>query len=143
MTRQVEDRTFTDLLGDVFDVRDVIARLEYLETEYPSAEAEAEQEDDASGDAEQIVEELTAIRAFLDEVRGYGGDHQWRGDWYPAGFIADSYFTTYAQQFAEDIGAIQNDAIWPATCVDWDAAAGELQTDYSSVEINGDTYWYR
>ena len=57
--------------------------------------------------------------------------------------IADSYFETYAREFAEDIGAISGDERWPATCIDWEKAASELQYDYSSVEFDGETYWYR
>jgi hypothetical protein len=41
---------------------------------------------------------------LLAELRGNGGDHEWRGDWYPVTLIRDSYFTEYAQSFAEDIG---------------------------------------
>lgn len=57
--------------------------------------------------------------------------------------IADSYFETYAREFAEDIGAISGDERWPATCIDWEKAASELQIDYSCVDFDGETYWYR
>lgn len=57
-------------------------------------------------------------------------------------FVKDSYFEEYAREFAEDIGAISGDERWPATCIDWEKAAGELQMDYSSVEFDGETYWY-
>jgi len=57
--------------------------------------------------------------------------------------IADSYFETYAREFAEDIGAISGDERWPATCIDWEKAASELQMDYSCVDFDGETYWYR
>lgn len=57
--------------------------------------------------------------------------------------IADSYFETYAREFAEDIGAISGDERWPATCIDWEKAASELQYDYSSIDFDGETYWYR
>lgn len=38
----------------------------------------------------------------------------------------------FAEQFAEDIGAINEDPAWPYTCIDWDHAARELMYDYSS-----------
>ena len=57
--------------------------------------------------------------------------------------IADSYFTEYAQQLAEDIGAINPNASWPNNCIDWEHAARELQYDYSAVDIDGDRYWIR
>jgi antirestriction protein len=115
--------------SDQFDVQDVIARFEELEDIDPL-------------DDEEAVE-LALIKEFLEEIKGCGGDEQWRGDWYPVGFIADTYFEEYAQELADDIGAIPKDASWPATCIDWEQAARELQQDYSSVEIDGTTYWYR
>jgi len=118
---------------DVFDIRTVIDRYEALE----DLDADA---DDT--DADEIAERI-AILAFLEDVCGNGGDAQWRGDWYPVTFIRDSYFETYAQELAEDIGAMDRTASWPNTCIDWEQAARELQHDYSSVEIDGVTYWYR
>jgi|CXWL01.1.fsa_nt_gi hypothetical protein len=57
--------------------------------------------------------------------------------------IADSYFEEYAQDLAEDLGFISSNVQWPATCIDWKEAAEQLQQDYSSLEIEGVTYWYR
>jgi hypothetical protein len=44
---------------------------------------------------------------------------------------------------ADDIGAIDRNASWPTNWIDWEKAALELRVDYSSVEIDGKTYWYR
>lgn len=55
--------------------------------------------------------------------------------------IEDAYAGEYrsnvdfAQRFAEDIGAINDDATWPNDCIDWDRAARELMYDY--IEENG------
>ena len=57
------------------------------------------------------------------------------------GLIADNYFKEYAQNLAEDIGAILRVGEWPAYCIDWDWAARELQMDYTSVQIDGHDYW--
>jgi hypothetical protein len=126
----------TDIDGDVFDVRDVIARVEELEASLPPA-------DEADNDTQEERDELATLAAFLDSVKGYGGDEQWRGDWYPVTFIRDSYFTEYAQELANDIGAINREIGWPGNCIDWEKAAAELQMDYSSTEFDGETYWYR
>jgi hypothetical protein len=117
---------------DTIDVRDIIGRVEGLETESIGPRAEPE-----------YPEELPTLRALLDELKGYGGDEQWQGDWYPVTLIRDSYFKEYAQQLADDIGAIDANAGWPMSCIDWDQAARELRMDYSSVEFGGVTYWYR
>jgi hypothetical protein len=57
--------------------------------------------------------------------------------------IADYYFVKYAIELAYDIGAINDDYHWPASHIDWDAAAEALQQDYTSIEIGDGTYWAR
>lgn len=65
-------------------------------------------------------------------------------DWeYGATLIRDDYFETYAQELAEDIGAIDRDAGWPGSYIDWEAAATALQVDYTSVTFLGHDYWVR
>ena len=92
------------------------------------AERDMEEWDDA--------EEYFKLKAFCEE-----GESD-VSDWvHGATFIADSYFKKYAMQFAEDIGAMPDTAQWPATCIDWDEAAKELKADYSSIEVDGETYW--
>lgn len=101
---------------------------------------------EALEDAERDEMEETEYKvlvALLKETCGYGGDHQWRGDWYPGYMVRDSHFEEYAQTLAEDIGAIDRNATWPLTCIDWAQAARELQMDYSTVEYDGVTFWYR
>jgi antirestriction protein len=121
---------------DTIDVRDIIARVEELEDAVSQDDIDAlVRSDDAT--------ELVALRELLGELRGYGGDEQWRGDWYPVTLIRDSYFKRYAMELADELGAVPADAGWPCTCIDWDQAARELQWDYSSVEFDGVTYWYR
>lgn len=58
-------------------------------------------------------------------------------------FIADYDFKEYAQELAEDIGAINEVDNWPYTCIDWEHAARELSYDYSSVTIDGTDYLFR
>jgi hypothetical protein len=142
---------------DIIDLRDVIARFEELETELQDAhegiggDASAQPFDewlvatieDDSHTMQEAAQEFTLLRALIEDCKGNGGDEQWRGDWYPVGLIRDSYFEDYAREFADDIGAINSDASWPNTCIDWEKAASELQMDYSSVEFDGVTYWYR
>lgn len=111
---------------DVLDVRDIIETIE-----------EYENDDELDND------DVTDLRELLSELAGNGGAHQWRGDWYPVTLVRDSYFGDYAQQLAEDIGAIPEDFSWPASYIDWDAATDALQMDYTSVEFDGVTYWYR
>lgn len=83
------------------------------------------------------MDELEALRSLRDE-----GEQS--PDWnHGETLIHDDYFTEYAQQLAEDIGAIDSDQGWPGRCIDWEQAAKELQTDYFSVDFDGETYWIR
>ena len=124
--------TELDLSADLIDVRDVIKQFEELE------------ELQESGDYLETPDcELSSLRKLLAELEGTGGDEQWRGDWYPVTLIRDSYFKTYAQELAEETGAVDADAKWPNNCIDWDHAARELQYDYTGVDVSGVTYYTR
>lgn len=126
-----------DSSDDIIDIRDVIARYEEIE-----AEIEA-QNDDAGDTIDPAVRsEFSLLIELMADLRGYGGDEQWRGDWYPVALICNSHFEAYAKQLAEDIGAVDRNATWPHNCIDWEAAANLLQKDYSSVEFDGITFWY-
>lgn len=114
--------TIINRFEDMLDVRDIIDVVE---------------------NDELSEEGLVELSDLLAELAGNGGDHQWQGVRYPVTLILDSYFENYAQQLAEDIGAIPDDAQWPANCIDWERAARELQVDYTSVEYDGITFWYR
>lgn len=124
---------------DVIDVRDIIARVEELEE---MRDAETEKGLEPFTDSED-AEELATLTAFLADMAGNGGDEKWRGDWYPVTLVRDSYFEDYAQELADELGLIPSDARWPATCIDWEQAARELQQDYTTSEFGGVTYWYR
>jgi hypothetical protein len=123
-------------LNDLPDDADSDDRDE-AENEFAYARKLVAEFDENDGD------ELEKLTQLLDELRGYGGDHQFEGDWYPGSLIAESDFEDYARELAEDIGAIPDDAQWPCTCIDWEKAARELQTDYSSVTYDGTDYLYR
>jgi hypothetical protein len=124
--------------ADVIDTRDVIARVEELETEI---EEYRDAGDTAA--AEELEVELKPLADLLDELAGRGGDEEWRGVWYPVTLVRDSYFTEYAEELARDIGAVNDAATWPNSCIDWERAAQELKADYATVEYEGVTYWYR
>jgi hypothetical protein len=115
----------TDVAGDIFDSRDAEARI---------VELTASKEDGELADWEE--EEL----ASLTEFKAYVDSEEWNDG---IGFIADDYFETYAREFASDIGAIDDDARWPANYIDWERAADALKMDYTAAEYSGVTYWYR
>lgn len=108
---------------DVIDSRQIIERIEELtDSEMDSAE----------------MAELDSLRKLETEASDYSEDWE-----FGSTLIRDSYFVTYAQELAEDIGAVDDSATWPNTCIDWDRAARELRMDYTSVSFDGIDYWVR
>lgn len=113
-------------------------------------------------DSRDVIERITELRELLDEIgREYVDDlireldaleslakegERASEDWvYGATLVRDSYFREYAKELAEDVGAIDLSATrgWPLNCIDWEAAASELQCDYIDVDFNGVCYWVR
>lgn len=128
---------------NVIDVRDIIARVEELRESRDEYNEKMGDENAWDRVEDGEPEELETLESILSELKGNGGDEQWEGNWYPITLIRDSYFTDYAKELAEEIGAVDSNASWPNNCIDWDFAARELQQDYSSFEFDGVTYWYR
>lgn len=84
---------------------------------------------------EENAAELATLNAFIEQ-----GSSEWE---YGETLVRDSYFQRYAQDLAEDIGALNREYSWPHSCIDWERAARELQMDYTSAEFDGVTYWFR
>jgi hypothetical protein len=116
-----------DLTADVIDVRDIIERYEALED---------------AADGLPDAEERCQLAAILDELKGKGGDEKWRGDWYPVTLIANEHFEDHARELLEDCGTIPRDLPW-FVAIDWETTAQHIQGDYTSIDIDGVTYWYR
>lgn len=110
---------------DVIDSRDIVQRHEALS----SAEVLSEDE----------KEELDLLAKLISDINDYSGDDASDG----VTLIRDSHFEDYAQELAEDIGAVDKKAQWPNNCIDWERAARELQHDYTTVDFDGVDYWVR
>lgn len=122
----------------VFDSRDVVERIAELERERDSHPTPDGEEDEGvmwAAEYPDDADELATLLAFREEVRSSEFD-------YGLTFIRDDYFEEYAEDYASDVGALRDSAQWPYCHIDWKAAAEALQQDYTSVEFDGDTYWY-
>jgi hypothetical protein len=126
-----------DLAADIVGVRDIIDRVEEIEDaagDTADPEWKAANPDDA--------EELAKLWDILNNLAGYGGDEQFRGDWYPGTLIRDSYFEDYCRDMLEDCGYIPRDLPeWIE--LDYEATALNMRVDYASIDIDDVTYWYR
>ena len=103
-------------------------------------------------DADVDAEELESLQAHSDQFSELCADLNADAPYDPDslrtfelldGLIPEREFVDHAQQLAEDIGAVEDFSRWPVSCIDWEQAARELQTDYTSVEYEGTTYFYR
>ena len=154
---------------NIIDSRDVISRIEELEVERDAfqtiltgtLETLADAQDDTSAlDEHEIAELKKAVRSAGDDLTNWDTsddaeelrvlqllDSEGRdaSSEYVHGepLIRDSYFEEYAQQLAEDTGAISSDLTWPKNCIDWERAAAELQYDYTTVNFDNEIYWIR
>jgi antirestriction protein len=82
--------------------------------------------------------ELDEELAEIETIEGYCPDFH-----HGETLIPEDEFEDYARELAEDIGAIDRDASWPAYCIDWERAASDLAMDYSLVEYQGTSYYVR
>ena len=116
---------------DVIDSRDVIARIEELES---VGEDEILDDDD--------MEELRVLKALAEEAES-------SPDWiHGEGLIRESYFVDYTEQLIDDCFELPkelNSGDWPYRyiTIDYEAAADELKQDYFEVDFDGVTYLIR
>lgn len=147
--------TNLNLSDDVIDLRDVIEQFESLESDLVTAYNLSQDDDNQVIDSEDDdfrewvlncdedeAEEFNQLFAILEELKGCGGDEQFRGDWYPITLISESYFTDYCQELVQDIGDLPRD-IPSYLAIDWEETADNLKVDYSEIDIDGTTYYFR
>jgi hypothetical protein len=113
-----------DFTSDIIDVREMIDRYEELESD------------------SNFAEEFEIIHAILEDLKGYGGDEQWKGEWYPSHLIRYSYFSDYAREMLEDCGLLPRD-LPHYIAIDWIATAENILVDYSPFDVHGALYYYR
>ena len=116
---------------DVIIVEDITDRMDELEALR-----------DDNGDFPNdyfIVAEYAHLEAILEDLKGNGGDHQWNGDWYPATLISESYFNEYMDDMVADCYGLPELPSFMTITLDYHA----LLMDYTSIELNGITYYYR
>ena len=114
--------------SDILDVRDIITRYETLES------------DDSRDDSDEM--EFQTLSELLANLKGMGGDHQWKGDWYPVTLIHEDYFVEYTEELCKDIGYISEDFPWWIT-IDWYDTAENIKQDYTEIDYEDQIYLTR
>ena len=143
------DFSFTD---DMLDVRDLIERYEELESERDSFFDDRDFPDSERGNKENPIwdeweksdeaEELNQLQDILEELKGGGGDEQWKGDWYPVTLINEDYFTDSIEELVKECCGFPKDVPWWVE-IDWEKTADNCKVDYTTIEIGEETYYYR
>lgn len=131
---------------DIIDSHDIIKRLEALAdylSDLPSDQRCEENYDLEADEAKGLhradeVREYEALKRLDEQAANYSGD--WK---YGATLIRESYFVEYAEDFADNIGAVNKETAWPNNHIDWEAAAEELKGDYTEVDFDGVAYYVR
>lgn len=141
--------------ADVIDSRDIIERIEELESDRddfvigaPDGTETPDPLGWARGNPDE-AEELAALKKLADEAEGYAED--WH---HGVTLVRDTYFQEYAQQFAEDTAGSKEEAElirngggshWPFTHmqINWETASDALKEDYTEVDYDGVAYWVR
>jgi antirestriction protein len=80
--------------------------------------------------------DLEAAAAYIDDRHGVWNSEEFQ-DSYAGEFDTMEEF---AQDYAEQTGALNDSAKWPHNCIDWERAARELSYDYSLL---GDRFIFR
>ena len=145
----MSEYSFTD---NMLDVRDLIERYEELESERDSYFEDRDLPDSERGNAENPIweeweksdeaKELSQLQDILDELKGNGGDEQWNGDWYPITLINSDYFTDYTEELVKDCYEFPREIPWWIK-IDWEETAENVKVDYTTIDIEDETFYYR
>ena len=137
------------------DTRNLQQRLEELQSEFDSWKDSLSTEQIA-----EIKEEFHATELddqdfrwkWEDEV-GSDADElknlidlreQFGREWFDGiTLVREKDFAEFAEDEADQLGLIEDTNAWPYCCIDWEKAANQLMMDYSSVDYDGETYYYR
>ena len=122
------------------DIEGLKEHIDYIEEDEDIEEDTKEEQRELKEHNDRLIElkeEITVFQDVVKEADGYSGFSDGES------LIRDTYFVEYAQELAEECGLINDDAQWPATCIDWEQAARELQYDYSGIYFDNVLYWMR
>ena len=149
-------------MADILDSRDLQKRLDDLEFDLDQLEEAVtdaqdgyneldpdSDEQDIFEDAEELLtdtedtlkefkesdefEELEELRIMVNEIP------EWQ---YGATLINEDYWEEYVEEMLKDIGDIPSD-LPNYLVINWESTAENIKADYSEIEYDGETYYYR
>jgi hypothetical protein len=140
MTPVTTANSAIDLTENTLDVKEIIQRVEMLETTL-GLDVRSPIMTEPSSLEEAMELELDKLSDLLARIQGKGDCQEWRGHGYPPNLIRDDYFVEWVKFLAEDVhGWIVGVPF--VVEIDWQKTADNLRVDYKSVDFNGTTYWF-
>ena len=137
---------YNDSLTDsILDIRN----LAEMADNALSTVVEFEEGDADKDDAEEALELLDTLKAFLSELghsdtANYevGDELRSIGDYTGVTLISDDYMEEYAEEWVKDCGYLPAD-LSPliANNINWEGIAEELRADMTSADLAGSTYY--
>lgn len=131
----------TNLHDDIIDSRNIIKRIEELESNQADlvsrlsngeiSESDMKAFDDAEG------KELDMLRELAEEALQYSLDWE-----YGETLIHEDYFTEYCMEMLKDCGYLPRDIYWYIV-IDEEATAENLKSDYVELNLDGQIYYMR
>ena len=122
------------------EIEDLNEYLEDLDKDLISCGSDFELltvQDEIEKGKEQLQDLRNELQPLLDLK--YEGIPEWD---YGATLIPESDWEEYVEDLLKDCGYVPNDVPWWIV-IDWAATADNVAADYSTVDYDGDTYYYR
>lgn len=140
MGKDIDWTSVGDLASEQFiDSRDMEKAIDALEER---ADWEPDDEQTADDNPNPLDDDETALLKTLHEVRDSCGC-EWR---YGVTYIRESEWEDYCRELADDCGYTgtgKQDDNPLLNYIDWEGWAEAVRQDYSSIEIDGTTFYYR
>ena len=134
------------------DTRDLQEQIDNLESEIEELNEDLEDlEKDLVSCGSEIDEIRTKIQEYKEQLQDLRDELQplldLKAEGIPewedgATLIPESDWEEYVEDLVKDCGYISNDVPWWIV-IDWAATADNVAADYSTVDYDDDTYYYR
>lgn len=151
-------------MSGILDTRDLRERLEELESEYDDLKTAVDDAEEAIQDLLEVAVEPdpdvledaeTALQEAKDSLQEFEESDDFKemkelldmseeiSEWrYGDALIPADGWVDYVRDLVEDLGYISKDFPWWIE-VDWEKTADNISQDYSTIDYQGETYYYR
>lgn len=130
-------------IDDIIDSRDIMARIDELQSKRDDLEDETGTDDeDEKKAAQQALEEWDDENEEELEMWKAVADSGIADFNYGVQLINENYFIRYCQELLQDIGDLPHN-LPGYIVIDWEATADNIKADYTEIDIGGNAYFVR